>query len=90
MTPKSDKNLISSHNITPKSHIKVTRINPLTPKSDKNLISPNSITLGSNIAVLRIKEMIPNSTSSWLLDKLSFWVPQEMFTEQYGELADWC
>ena len=44
MTPKSDWHLISPHNITPKSHIKVTRINPLTPESDKNLISPNSIT----------------------------------------------
>ena len=72
MTPKSDYHLISPHNITPKSHIKVTRINPLTPKSDKYLISPNSTSLGSNIVVVRIKEMITNSTSSWLIDKLSF------------------
>ena len=64
--------------------------NPLSPEIDQYLISPNNIILISNIVVTRIKEMITNYRSSWLLNKFSLSVPQEMYGEQYGEYTYWC
>ena len=43
----------------------------------------------SNIKVIRIKEMIAYKMSSWLLNKFSLSVPEEIYREYCGEYAHW-
>lgn len=61
-----------------------------SPKSDCCLISPHLITPESNIKVLRVKEMITIGRSSWLFDKISLLISQEMCSELCGEYAYFC
>ena len=56
-------------------------LNPLMPKSDQQLISPSNIVPESQIIVTGRKDMINHSKCSWLLNKFSFSVTQEMCRE---------
>ena len=65
-------------------------VNHWTLNSGDHLISPGIITPESNTKVIIIKERFTKSTRSWLLDEFSFQVPQEIYREQYGEVAYLC
>ena len=65
-------------------------VNLWTLNSGDHLISPGIITPESNTKVIIIKERFTKSTRSWLLDKFSFQVQQEIYREQYGEVAYLC
>ena len=65
-------------------------VNLWTLNSGDHLISPGIITPESNAKVIIIKERFTKSTRSWLLDEFSFQVPQEIYREQYAEVAYLC
>ena len=61
-----------------KWHLYLKGIN-LSLNSDLHLISPFIITPESHIKVTKITEMVANHRSSWLVNKFSMSVPQEVY-----------
>ena len=88
LTPKSDMHLISPHNVTPGSHIKVTRIKERssTEEALDSLTNPPCQHLVW-WTVCRICIMMLCKAKSV---QSAVHAPQEMYWEQYGDLENWC
>ena len=60
-------------------------VNHLTPEGDCHLPYPYCITSEQNVKVVKTKEMIAKWRSSWMFEKFSLSILQEIKTEKCGD-----